>query len=383
MKTLALNQYMPQLQETRAKFYFPVRSMIGWGVMLALLVVSLVWARQYPINRTIEAEARIVQLAERLEASRKKSIDALALVRQALEAKGMTAENSARMTAAIAAQLEKLQPVTVAMLDEFSDRQAKAYQEAQQVIASSAYKGVPVRDLPLTAEAEKYRQALEVDAPAPLRYLRLEDGASKALAMLSHAVTLQGQAEQMWARFAPRDANGQVNYGEVATAQRERGTAGAGRADRGRKGANKAPAPGQASDWSSFLSELGKGKDEAPAEGEAPTSDAMPALPVMPASVQENPVDAAQREFEAEQRRQADAERRQVEAEKRQQQQQAMAEQRRQQEAERQARAKVEAERQAKAKAEAAEKRRQQECTSSIFSRLNCAAQGRNPVTGE
>lgn len=373
-----LDTYKPALRETQAFFYLPKRAALGWFVVLVLLVCAMSYAWHWPRARTAEAVQQLAQLRQRMEVSQNKTRDLVDSTRRALEEKGMPPETSARIVAAIGDQLGKLQPVTPESLDAQAVEQADAYTKAQATIATSPFKGMPVKDVPPTADGEAYLQALRVKPVKPLRYQRLADGVAPALQTLGKAVALQAQAEQLWARFAGQD---KAEPGEVTKTMRERALSASAdevTAPRSRD----LPVPPR------FTSPIPSPISAAPSDELSPTQRAMRELDLaverkrqeqVAAKAEAQRVEAEQRRVEQQVRAEANRKEREVQMERQRVEAEA---QRRQQAAEQQAR---QAERQAQQVAQENARQveaKRRECTSSLIARAACAAQGYNPLTG-
>ena len=72
-----LNQYLPQVEEKKAKLYMPVRAWLGGLVTLLLLVLLLGFAFYYPTSKKNEAIEAMSLIDKKTEDSNKKTGDVL------------------------------------------------------------------------------------------------------------------------------------------------------------------------------------------------------------------------------------------------------------------------------------------------------------------
>lgn len=360
-----LEQYFPVMREAAGRGYWPRASSISTLAAVVLFLVAVVYAYRYPTMKTEEATQRLerfnaltLQSAEHTQAALSRL--QVLVADQPDWLRDLTAEQVANLNA----HLALIKPLDKAQVLQQAQTQQEAYDNAQQHIEASPFKGLTKQQVPLNIEGIAYLDALEIKRPSRFDYQRISDGVLNAIPILQAGFELQVQAENLTHQLDVR-LNGEkaAPLGVAAIT------------------AQQAPINPQSM---------------------------QPAQPALAPSASINTLTDALRQAEKDAERQqrqaqqeaknqqlqAERETRQVEqhAQRKQQQAQRAAAQQ-QRDTERQAKtaaeAKLRAEKDAERLAEA-EKRQLQaaveakrrECTASFVSRAKCAAQGYNPLTG-
>lgn len=396
-----LDQYLPTMKEGNGRTYFPAKTAIGTGVAVVLLVGALIWAATYPSRQATEARQQLAAYNQLNAAAVQAAKASLAKVEQLVASKDAPKwlqKAAAKQTAELTAELAKVQTVTVKDVLNAAVKQNNNYRKAQKLIAASPFHGLKPMEVPQSPAGQAYLHALEATPPARFEYQQLSDGAALALTAYKTALGAQVAAER-WLHRVDVQVNGKkaAQLGAVAVAA-------------GAPVTVHIPADTQANHAGGSVSALAAMLSKARrAEKAAAKPDTTATLAVEPTkntvASTSSPLAAAQAKAAAEKARQEAAEREaaaqaQAEAERKARAAK-YAKLQAQRKAEREARmkayqakqaaiAKAEAERKAKAEAAekkrraiAAEKAKEKKCTSSLFSRISCAAHGRNLLTGK
>lgn len=394
--------FLPVMKEGKSKFYLPLRSTIGSGIALALLVGSIGGAMYYPTMKTNEIEQKLNDInAFTVEylASANEVINTVSAMVDAIDDE---------------ADKHKMKPVYIKQLNEYRTKiglvspldkeeilrtaknQQAAFDEAQALIKNSPFKDMDQRFIPPTEDGQAYKAALEAVAPPKYEYvqihhailhagqamqqagqqlnliasyqktMRVKLDPERAKAELAAEVAAQAERDAKAARLKGRF---QFEAAPEATATTRPAARPAAHAPSSRdssqdfEAANKAWAAGftgksseQVSPEQALLNDLQSLEDKAKATAERKEQQAK-------ADAERKQRNAQQAATRAEQQKKREAQQAKDRAENQARQAQ--------QQAERQQR---DAQRAAEAKA--------RECTKSIASRLTCTAQGYNPVTG-
>lgn len=395
-----LDQYMPTMREAPGRLYFPMRASIAAIVSAVLLAGGLTWAAGYPARKAHEAIERLTTYNGLIRESNVGTHAALKRLQGLLAGQPEWLQKAAGKTVeTIRDRLADAQPITPQQVLDAAAKQQAAYDKAQALIASSPFRGLDARQVPLTKAGKAYLEALKAEPPARFEYQRLTDGTAVLLKAYNIALKVQDQAlnfvhgvdvrlngDKAAPAPAPvldptaaslRDllgndsdkaagANAESVLQQILAADRERERQQADKPD-------PAPTRHSASDslGGSFADAARQHEaKERQAQREAEQAKARAAAE---AAAQER---AAERKVAAEKRAATLAK---LKAEKARLEAKQAAIRKARAAKEEAAREKARAAAQAKAAAEA----KKRECTSSILARAKCAAQGYNPFTGE
>lgn len=357
-----LEQYLPVMHEAHGHWYWPRSYMAGPVLALALFLVAAVYAYRYPAMKAEEAAQRL----ERFNALTRESTEKTQVALTRLQ--GLVAEQPEWLRAVVAEQvgsihahLALVKPLTREEVLQQAQDQQEAYEAAQQLIEASPFKGLTKQQVPLSAEAKAYLDALEVERPSRFDYQRLFDGVFDALPTLQAGLKLQAQAESL-----AHELDVRLNGDKAIPASQTTTPAG--------EAFGQAPGAPQAPQLQAPLNALTDALRQAEREAERQQRQAE-----LAAENQKRQLERAARQAKVQEQR------------KQQQAQRAAAQQQR--DAERHARAVAEARQREERDAErqvATERRQAQaaidakrrECTASIVARAKCAAEGYNPLTG-
>lgn len=399
----ALAQYMPTMREAAGRFYLPTRATVAALVSAALLAGGLVYAARYPAIKTREAVEQLAIYNGLIAKANADTDAALARLQGLLNGQPEWVQESARKTIeAVRSRLADVKPVDPERILADAAKQQEAYDKAQALIEASPFKGLKKEQIPLSPDGKAYLAALDVKPPSRFEYQRLTDGVDPLLKVYRAALQVQNEAELFVHRIDVRVNGDQAGpapepmldpaaaspFGKVKPDSPDEailrmmieGATGGGTSKSDRL-ETPPPARGYPS-----LPKVFADPPAASGAGGGSSSSNLAAPEVSTPVPQPKPVDPV---AEAEKQRQEEARRQQREAD-RAKAQAVKAEAERKREAMRRAldaeRAKAQADMDAARKqleAAQAEEARQRECTKSIFARAKCAAQGRNPVTGE
>lgn len=397
-----LDQYLPTMQEGNGRTYFPAKTAIGTGVAVVLLVVAVIWAATYPSRQATEARQQLAAYNQLNTAAVQAAKASLAKVGELVTSKDAPKwlqKAAAKQTDELTAKLANVQPVTVKDVLNAAIKQKENYRKAQALIAASPFHDLKAVDVPQSPAGQAYLHALEATPPARFEYQQLSDGAALALTAYKTALGVQVAAER-WLHRVDVQVNGKkaAQLGAAAVAAGDPVTV-------------HVPADPQANHASGSVSALAAmlskaRRTEKAATEPGTTASTTHAIATKSAAANTpNPLATAKAEVAAKQARQEAAEREAAAQAKAEAERKARAAKyaklQAQHKAEREARmkayeakqaaiAKAEAERKAKAEAAekkrraiAAEKAKEKKCTSSLFSRIACAAHGRNVLTGK
>ncbi|WP_162884963.1 hypothetical protein [Pseudomonas syringae] len=354
--------YMPLMREAESHWYWPGSTSPATLLALALLLAAFVYGYRYPAMKADEAIQRIEAVNQLIDQSAQHTQTALSRLQSLMaDQPEWLRQVATAQTTELQAQLSLVKPLSKEQILQKAVMQQEQYDQAQQVIAASPFKGLTKLQIPLSAEGKMYLDALEVKRPSRFEYQRLSDGLLDALPVLHEGFKLQAQTENMVHRL-----DVQLN---------------------GDKAGAPGPAAEQASDYKG--GEQPYGQQSKP---KAPIDELSSAVRKAERNAEQQ---KQQAKLEAQnQAREAERDARQAElqAEREQQKAQRLSIQR-QRDTDRQASVAAEATRRAeqdserrlaaaKRQSEAAAEAKQKECTASIMARARCAAQGYNPLTG-
>ncbi|KPW87640.1 hypothetical protein SAMN05216596_107149 [Pseudomonas congelans] len=361
MKTTEI--YMPLMREAEGHWYWPGSTSPATLLALALLLAAFVYGYRYPAMKADEAIQRIEAVNQLIDQSAQHTQTALSRLQ------GLMADQpewlrqvATAQTTELQAQLSLVKPLSKEQILQKAVVQQEQYDQAQQVIAASPFKGLTKLQIPLSAEGKRYLDALEVKRPSRFEYQRLSDGLLDALPVLQEVFKLQAQTENMVHRL-----DVQLN---------------------GDKAGVPGPAAEQASDYESGEQLYERQQPEPKAPIDELSSAIRKAERSAEQQKQQAKLEAQNQASQAER----DARQAELQAEREQHKAQRLSIQR-QRDIERQASVAAEATRRAeqdserrlaaaKRQSEAAAEAKQRECTASIMARARCAAQGYNPLTG-
>ncbi|KTC04682.1 hypothetical protein AO387_02390 [Pseudomonas syringae ICMP 11168] len=361
MKTTEI--YMPLMREAEGHWYWPGSTSPSTLLALALLLAAFVYGYRYPAMKADEAIQRIEAVNQLIDQSAQHTQTALSRLQGLMTDQPEWLRQVAKaQTAELQAQLSLVKPLSKEQILQKAVLQQEQYDQAQQLITASPFKGLTKLQIPLSAEGKRYLDALEVKRPSRFEYQRLSDGLFDALPVLQEGFKLQVQTENMVHRL-----DVQLN-------------------------GDKAGAPGQAAEQASDYDGGEQLSDRQQPNPKAPIDKLSSAIRKAERNAEQQ---EQQAKLEAQnQARQAERDARQAElqAEREQQKAQRLSIQR-QRDTDRQASVAAEATRRAeqdserrlaaaKRQSEAAAEAKQRECTASIMARARCAAQGYNPLTG-
>lgn len=360
--------YMPLMREAEGHWYWPGSTSPATLLALALLLAAFVYGYRYPAMKADEAIQRIEAVNQLIDQSAQHTQTALSRLQ------GLMADQpewlrqvATAQTTELQAQLSMVKPLSKEQILQKAVVQEEQYDQAQQVIAASPFKGLTKLQIPLSAEGKRYLDALEVKRPSRFEYQRISDGLLDALPVLQEGFKLQAQTENMVHRLDVQLSGDKAGIPRPA-----------------------ASAAHQTTDY--------EPRKQAP-ELEQPLPSSTSPVDTLSSAIRQAEKNAERQQRQAELEAQnsarlAEREARSVEqkAQREQQKAQRTAIQR-QREVERQATAVEEATRRAdqeserrvaaaKRQAEAASEAKQRECTASLMARAQCAAQGYNPLTG-
>jgi hypothetical protein len=376
MKTL--DQYFPAMKEAPGRLFFVPRASINAGVAVALLAGVMAYAIHYPAmkeNEAIQRLAHINDLIANSTAATQANISHLPALATGAPSYVQSVVKDAATR--LQAQLAPIKPVTVNQIRDAMQHRRDEYAQAHALIAKSPFRGVPVNQVPATADGHAYLKALKVTAPPRLEYQQIE---LDALSRYRAALDVQDRAAKV-----EHQIDVQVNGDKAAPVKNVLVPMDLSQL------ATQEPLP------SPSVSVIGR--PEGAPQPVAQTSDGGSEVQgqAQIAAGQQQGIAAQQAAQQAEQQRvlaQQQAKERaarqrelaQEQARERAEQaaQQAALVKQRQAEQARQAAQQAEQQRvlaQQQAQEAAAEKAR--ECTSSVFARLKCASQGYNPLTGQ
>ena len=361
MKAIAIN--MPVMREAEGHSYWPGATSPATLLALALLLTAFVCAYRYPAMKADEAIQRIEAINELSDQSVKRTQAALSRLQVLIaDQPEWLRQVAAEQTSNLQEQLSLVNPLSKEQVLQKAVAQQERYNQAQQLIEESPFKGLTKQQVPLSVEGKTYLSALEVKRPSRFDYQRLSDGVFDALPVLQEGFKLQVQTENLVHRL-----DLQLN-GDKASAL----------------GPAAATAQ-QATDYPSELPPKFVQSRPSPAASVDTLNDAIRQA--------ERNAKRQQRQTELEARNLArlaerEALRTEQQVQRGQQKAQRLAVQR-QRVDERQATAALEATRRAdlrvaaaRRQAVAAAEAKQKECTATLVARARCAAQGYNPLTG-
>ena len=195
-----LNQYLPRIEEKKAKLYMPVRAWLGGLVALLLFAILLGFAFNYPTSKKNEAIETINQFNQKTEDTKKKTGDVIS--RMATLAPSLQDEFS-RTTAdqRIQKLREKLNAITAvkpADIVTAGNESLKKWDDAQSVIHSSPYRDLKPDEIPKTEDGLKLIQAKKTKQPEgrfDYQFL-LTDGKTESIKRYKDSVALLIQSQR-------------------------------------------------------------------------------------------------------------------------------------------------------------------------------------------
>lgn len=195
-----LNQYLPQIEERKSKFYMPVRAWLGSVVALLLFALLLGFAFNYPASKKNEAIETINQFNQKTEDTNKKTGDVIS--RMATLAPSLQDEYSRTSTDQHIQKLrDKLTAITAVKPEDIvtaGNESLKKWDDAQSVIQSSPYRDLKLDETPKTEEGLKLIQAKKIKQPEgrfDYQFL-LTDGKTESIKHYKDSVALLIQAQR-------------------------------------------------------------------------------------------------------------------------------------------------------------------------------------------
>lgn len=380
MKTL--DQYFPAMKEAPGRLFFVPRASVNAGVAVALLAGVMAYAIHYPSmkeNEAIQRLAHINDLITNSTAATQASISHLPALATGAPSyvQSVVKEAATRLQA----QLAPIKPVTVDQIRDAMQHRRDEYAQAQALIAKSPFRGVPVNQVPATADGQAYLKALKVTAPPRLESQQIE---LDALSRYRAALDVQDRAAKV-----EHQIDVQVNGDKAAPAKNVLVPMDLSQL------ATQEPLPspsvsviGRPEGAPQPVAQTSAGGSEVQGQGQIAAGQQQaqqPAIAAQQAAQQaEQQRVLAQQQAKERAARQRELAQEQARERAEQAAQQAALVKQRQAEQARQAAQQAEQQRvlaQQQAQEAAAEKAR--ECTSSVFARFKCASQGYNPLTGQ
>ena len=195
-----LNQYLPQIEERKSKFYMPIRAWLAGVVALLLFALLLGFAFNYPTSKKNEAIETINQFNQKTEETNKKTGDVIS--RMATLAPSLQDEYSRTNTDQHIQKLrDKLTAITAvkpADIVTAGNESLKKWDDAQSVIQSSPYRDLKFDEIPKTEDGLKLIQAKKTKQPEgrfDYQFL-LTDGKTESIKRYKDSVALLIQTQR-------------------------------------------------------------------------------------------------------------------------------------------------------------------------------------------
>lgn len=195
-----LNQYLPQVEEKKAKLYLPFRAWLGGLVALLLLVLLLGFAFYYPTSKKNEAIDAMSSIDKKTEDTKKKTGDVLS--RMGTLAPSLQDEfsrtNADQRIQKMRGNLIAITAVNPADIVTAGNESLKKWDDAQSVIKSSPYRDLKSDEIPKTDDGFKLIQAKKTKQPEgrfDYQFL-LTDGKTEATKRYKDSVALLIQAQR-------------------------------------------------------------------------------------------------------------------------------------------------------------------------------------------
>ena len=170
-----MDNYLPVLREANGRWYWPPSSSIGTLIAIALLAVAIAYAHHYPTMKTDEATQRLERFNSLTMQTLQGTQTAVARL-QTLSAgqpewlRNLTSEQIRNLNA----RLALIKPLNKGEVLEQAQAEQKKYDQAQQLIEGSPFKGLTVKQVPLSIEGKAYLDALEIQRPSRFDYQRYQ-----------------------------------------------------------------------------------------------------------------------------------------------------------------------------------------------------------------